>query len=413
MKKLLLNKKTNVFIATFSRYEKDKRLPTNGFVDQLLSFFKPKVNRIVLLDGPHPVGDHINPIVEEYSGQKLVSRYVISSLLYFPIYLFCLLPSKNPTRLSFKFRDLFAVFYVILFKNQKFDLFIGLEGIYGIAGIILKQLGKVDTVVYYVSDYAPKRFKNNLLNSIYLWLDRFCVEHADFTWDVSSAMLSARLDAGLSKKFTKKIIHVPNALFENQIKSLPISKRAPLSLVYMGILDPDQGSDFAIEVVSVLTKKFPTLTLHIVGGTRDEVGNLKKLVKKLKTEKNIHFYGFVESNTDMAKIVRGCMIGLAPYRSFSDSFRWYGDAGKIRQYMASGLPVVTTHVPPLGKIVAEKGAALVRQDTIEDFAQGIEKLLTDKKLYAKMVKKAEDFGKSNTWENSYTHAFFQMGFKAN
>lgn len=399
---------SSVFIATFSRYEKGKRLPTNGFVEPLLSFFIPKVKKIVLLDAPHPVSDTINPIVEEYAKGKFRKKYMLSKFLYFPIYVFCKFPSKKTTRVSYKLRDFFSTLYVALTNEETYDVFIGLEGVYALSGILLKRLGKVKTVVYYVSDYAPNRFGATLLNKLYLWLDQFCVRHADFTWDVSPAILQARLKAGLDPKIAHKVLHVPNALFPSQIAVLPFSKRIPNSLVYMGILDTDQGADFAIQAMLKVIKKIPDATLHIIGGTKKDVEKLKILVKALTLEKHVIFYGFITDNSEMARLVRRCMIGLAPYRSFPDSFRWYGDAGKIRQYMASGLPVVTTHVPPLGKYITENGAALMRKDTLKDFSEGILTLLSDKKLYKKLADSAQNLGKENTWENTYAQALLKM-----
>lgn len=368
----------------------------------------PKVKKIVLLDGPHPVSDTINPIVEEYEKGRIKRKYTLSAFLYFPIYLLCKIPSKKTTRISYKLRDFYAAFYVVITSKGKYDIFIGLEGVYVLCGIVLKKMGKVRTVVYYVSDYAPNRFGKTVLNTLYLWLDRFCVRHADFTWDVSPAMLEARLKAGLDPNIAHKVIHVPNALFPTQIAVLPLSKRIPNSLVYMGILDGDQGSDFAIRIMQNVIKKIPNASLHIIGGTKKDVERLKKIVKSLRLEKHIVLYGFVADNDEMARLVRQCMVGVAPYRSFADSFRWYGDAGKIRQYVASGLPVVTTHVPPLGKYVTEKGAALMRKDTLKDFSEGILTLLHDKKLYKKMADNAEKLGRKNTWENTYASAFSKM-----
>ena len=404
----IINSTSSVFIATFSHYEEGKRLPTNGFIEQLLSFFLPKVKTILLLDQPHVVSDTIDPYVEFYSHSKLKIRFRISKFLYFPIYILCLLPIRAETRMSYKLRDFFSVLFAAYRYKNTYDLFIGLEGVNALAGIILKKMGKVNTVVYYVSDYSPRRFGKTFFNALYLLLDRFCVKHCDFTWDVSSAMKEARLKVGLDPKYAQKIIHVQNALFPNQIASLPIHLKTPNTAVYMGILQPDMGPDLAISAMSEVVKKIPTAKLHIIGGTRDEVDRLKILARKLSMEKNVIFYGFIKDNKKMAKVVRSCMVGLAPYRSFPDSFRWWGDAGKIRQYLASGLPVVTTHVPPLGRLVTKKGAAIMRKDTVKDFSDGIIQLMTNKDLYKKLSQKAEELSKENTWENTYSYALERM-----
>lgn len=379
-------------------------------IEQLLYFFLPKVRNILLLDQPHPVSDSINPIIEIYHDGKLRRKLSISSLFYFPIYLFCKLPSQNRTRISYKLRDFFSVIFAAFIIGKKYNLFIGLEAINALAGLMLKKIGKVKTVVYYVSDYSPTRFGKTLFNSVYLALDRFCVRHADFTWDVSLAMKKGRMEAGLLKEDMKRVLHVPNALFPSQIKSLPIAKRIPNSLVYMGALYPEFGPDLAIESLKEIQKKIPNATLHVIGGGKG-LERLRNLVKKLNLEKSVVFYGFVKDNSEMAKTVRNSYLGLSPYRSGDNSSRWYGwygDAGKIRQYVASGLPVVTTQVPPLGAYIVDQGAGIMTKDTVKSFSDGIVELLSDDGLYRKLSAAAEKISKNNTWENTYSKALRDM-----
>src|SRR5260221_1566577 len=364
---------SSVFIATFSHYQGEKRLPRNGMVEQLLSFFLPKAKYIFLLDQPHVISDVTNPVIEEYVNGKLIKRSHFSSFLYLPIYFFCKLPSKEKTRISYKLRDFVSVIVMGIFRSKRYDIFIGLEAINALAGICLKKVGKVKTVIYYVSDYSPSRFGKTWFNGLYVWLDRFCVRQADFVWDVSAAMKFGRKEAGIDEESMRHVVHVPNGLFPSQIASLPIAKRKKNSLVYLGTLDENFGVSLAIESVREIRKKIPDITLHIIGGGNN-ITNLKKQVKKLHLEQNVTFYGYVPDNKEMAKIVRGCVIGIAPYRQGPKDARWYGwygDAGKIRQYLASGLPVVTTYVPPLGRYVAQKGAALMTKDNVADFSAGI------------------------------------------
>lgn len=404
----IIRKTSTVFFATFSRYENGKRLPTNGMVDPLLSFFLPKVRSLTLLDTPHLVSDTIEPVVEIYRGQRLVHRFILSKFWYLPIYFLCTLPSKKETRLSYKLRDFFSVLLVAFIEKGSYDVFIGLESIFALAGLVLKKLGKVKTVVYYVSDYAPNRYKNKVFNALYIWLDRFCLRHADCTWDVSPAMQAGRIQAGLPKGDTYRVIHVPNGLFPSQIASLPLEKRNRNDLVYMGILQPDMGPDLAIKAFGKVRKIYPKTRLHVIGGPQKDVERYKTLAQHLRLEKSVTFHGYVKDTDAMANIVRHCYIGLAPYRAFPDSVRWYGDAGKIRQYTASGLPVVTTQVPPLGRYIVEKGAGIMTADSVQSFTNGILRLLKDPALYERLRTGAQKVSKDNTWERVYSKALKDM-----
>lgn len=404
----LLNKDSSVFFATFAPYADNKRLPTNGMVEPLMSFLLPRIKRFLIIIQPHPGSDRINPIIEIYEKNVLKKEYEISSILYYPLYIICKFRNTDKTHFSFKIRDLLSVIIVGFLQKQTFNFFIGLECVNTFGGIILRKLGKVEKVIYYVSDYSPIRFNNSLINSFYLWLDRFCAVYADYIWDVSPAMHPARIKAGLNPKKSAPNLLVPNALFPSQISSMPILKRIPYSLVYMGTLGYENGPDLAIESMIDIRKKYPKAKLHIIGGGNNNLERLKKLAKKLNLTENIIFYGFVVDNNEMAKIVRKCYVALAPYRAVERSVRWYADATKIRQYLASGLPVITTHVPPLGTQTAAAGAGILIKDNKEDLFQAVDKIFSDSLFYSKLQKKAVELSRDNTWDNVFKKAFSQL-----
>lgn len=404
----ILTKDRSVFFATFAPYENNKRLPTNGMVEPLMSFLLPKIKRFLIIIQPHPGSDRINPIIEIYEDNKLKRNYVISSLFYFPIFLICKFQNTSKTHVAFKLRDFFSVLFTGLDQKERYDFFIGLECINTLAGIILRRIGKVKKVIYYVSDYSPMRFGNNFFNSVYVWLDRFCAVNADYIWDVSSAMQPARIKAGLNIQKSAPGVLVPNALFSSQIAYLDISKRIPYSLIYMGTLGYENGPDLAIEVLPKIKKLFSQTKLNIIGGGQESLKRLEKLVKKLNLRDSVVFHGFIADNDKKAEVIKQCYIALAPYRSIENSVRWYADATKIRQYLGCGLPVVTTHVPPLGKQIVSGKAGIVTNDTKEEYSDAIISLFSDKSLYTKMSKNAIRLGRKNTWENSYRQAFLTM-----
>lgn len=404
----ILSSNSSVFFATFAPYENNKRLATNGMVEPMLSFLLPKLKRTLVVIQPHPGSDIVTPLIEIYQKKILKEERSIPPIYYFPLYLVCKLRNTSKTHVSFKLRDLFSVLFIGLKQKEPYDYFIGLEAINTLGGIILRRFGKVKKTIYYVSDYSPQRYGKTLFNFLYLWLDRFCATKADYIWDVSTAMQPARIKAGLNVKKSAPVIHVPNALFPSQISCLPVSKRLPYSLVYMGTLGFENGPDLAIESLAEVKNKFPEAKLHIVGGGIKNISRLKELVEKLNLGNSVIFYGFVEDNNKMAEIVRKCYIALAPYRAIEKSVRWYADATKIRQYLASGLPVITTKVPPLGRQIVEKGAGILAEDNKNDFAKAIIKLFSDRKLYFKLEEKAKELSRLNTWENTYKNTFYSM-----
>jgi glycosyltransferase involved in cell wall biosynthesis len=314
------------------------------------------------------------------------------------------------TRIPFKLRDFLTVLLFTISKGEKYQLFVGLESINALAGVFLKKLGLVQTVVYYVSDFSPSRYKAGWFNAIYLKLDQWAAGNADFIWDVSRAMMPARIEAGSNKKHAEKLIHVPNALFPKQIDYLPVVKIIPNSLMYAGTLGPENGPDLAIETLGLVIKTIPSATLHIYGGGDSDLPRLEGLTRKLKVENKVFFHGFFNDQVKLSQEIRKYSLGLAPYKAIPGSPRWWADATKTRLYLAAGLPVVTTQVPPLGREIVQDGAGVVASDNKNDQARAIIKLLNSRSVYLNMRKNAIKRAKNNTWENTYSQALRKMGY---
>lgn len=402
-----LSPKSNILIGTFAVWVKGKRTPINGMIEPLLSFFGPRVARIDLIDGPHPGSERICSIIEIHQKGRLKKTLLAkSSFLLWPL---LKLTNVSRTQPFFKIRDLLAVLEWGIFSRQKYQLFVGLEAIYTLAGIILKKLGIAETVVYYVSDYSPNRYPQKWFNDLYLWLDRFCAMHTDFIWDVSKAMHPARIKAGLDPKKSAPEIHVPNALFAEQLNYLPLKKLGPSTLVYAGTFGKENGVDLAIKALPLIKKEIPGIELHICGGNGSDEKRLKKLTKDLKLQQIVTFHGFITDLTKLTRIIQKFQVGIAPYLAIPGSHRWYADATKLRLYLAAGLPVITTQVPPLGKEVAKAGAGLVTEDNEKEFAKAIIKLFGNKTLYQKTRQAAIKYIKNNTWENTYRQALEKIG----
>ena len=403
-----MSKKLNsIFFATFSVRSKGKRTATNGMVEPTISFFFKKSKRFILLEQPHPGSDAVVPYLEEHRGKTTkYTRFFLTSFILYP---FLKLVNTQQTSFLFKIRDFLSVLEFSIFDGQKIDLLIGLEAVNAIAGIILKKLGIVKTVVYYVSDYSPQRYKPKFVNNFYLWLDRFACQNSDFVWDVSLAMMPARIEAGLDLTKSAPRVHVPNALFPTQIRYLPLQKIEPNSLVFVGTLGWINGPDLAIKALQMVLKTIPGARLHIYGDGEPDITRIKKLAEKLKLKDNVTFHGFISDQVRLSQETAKYKVALAPYLAIPGSARWWADATKIRLYLAAGVPVVTTKVPPLGKEIERDGAGIIAGDNPKEQADAILKILKNKKLYLMMRKNAIKRAKNNTWENTYSQALKKMG----
>lgn len=391
-----------ILFATFSVWLKGGRTPINGMIEPLTDFLMRQKADVDLIDGMHPGS---SDVITRFEVEETAMTAWVSMALS-P---FLRLQNTNATHLLFKIRDFLSVLELAVRRGKNYDLFIGLESVYTLAGIMLKRLGRVKTVVYYVSDYSPNRYSQGAVNAVYLWLDRYCCYHADFIWDVSKAFQPARIKAGLESSRCAPLIHVPNALFPQQICPLPPGKRIPFSLVFAGTLSLWNGPDAAVEAVALIRKKYPEVTLHIYGTNGKDQARVQALIQKLDLGSSVTFHGFIGDVIKLSTSINRYVIGLAPYRKLKGSHRAYGDATKLRLYMGAGLPIITTAVPPLGREIKDFGAGLVVGDDPHALAWGIEELFSNKKRYEDFFRKSILFAKNNTWHNVYSRAFRQMG----
>lgn len=404
-----LNNKSRVLVASFSPWKNGQRSPTNGMIIPFIDFFSKRVRHFVLIDQPHPGSDTVIPFVETYENGKK-KRIKRSSFIVSWLYPFLSFGKDTSTSMIFKFRDFLSVIDFVLRSHKKYDLLIGFESVNALSGIFLKKLGKVDTVVYYVSDFSPRRYRSGWFNSLYLFLDKIAAKFSDATWNVSPAMPEARKKLGYDMNKLSPQLYAPNAFFREEIKYLPISKVQPYSIIYAGTMGPDNGPDLAIKAMIKILKKFPKAILTLAGGhSEKDERKLRKLIKDLKLEKSVNFRGFIQTNDQMLDLVRHHRLSVAPYRATPNSVRWYADAVKIRTSLACGLPVVTTHIPPMGKEAQKQGAGVVVKDDVNQLAEAIINIFSNQKLYLKMRRNAIAAAKDNTWENSYSNALRAMG----
>lgn len=298
------------------------------------------------------------------------------------------------------------VFNIIYFLfGKKINLFFGVNNLNAFSGIILKRLGKVDKVIYYVIDYVPRRFKNPVLNKIYHWTDFYCVKNADQTWNLAENMADERTRAGLDKKYLRKQIVVPVGCHPFFYKH----DQNKHKIVFLGNLSQDQGVNLLIESMPKIKEKLPSASLTIIG-SGEEMENLKRKSRQLNIEDSVEFRGFIKDNKEVNRILGDSSIGVAPYLLTEASFKYYTDPGKIKTYLGSSLPIIMTKISHIAGIIKKRKAGLVVNDNSGDIADAIIEVLTNRDLYETMLRNASILSKEYSWPNIFDKAFASLKF---
>ena len=299
-------------------------------------------------------------------------------------------------------KDFFTTISIVLRQKQKYDLFIGIDPLNAFAGLILKYLGKTKRVIFYPIDYSPTRFENKLLNWFYHYIELYCAKHSDSVW-LSVRHFDVFVQKGVDKK---KCIITPNQVEKIFQEDMIDRLKAP-RIAYIGNLSSEKGIDLIIDSMPEIIRSIPQAKLIIIGRGPEE----KKLQQKIKEnnlENNVIMTGFIESRDEALEILSKCTIGVSPYQIDKEEYTGYGFAAKLVEYVACGLPVITTIY---WKELEEDGFGLMINYSTKELASAVIKLLKDKDFYSKCRISCYKQAQKHYYKNVYDMAFSTINMK--
>lgn len=147
-----------------------------------------------------------------------------------------------------------------------------------------------------------------------------------------------------------------------------------------------KGTPDSIQALAIVKKKYPNVTLNIVGGCDPKgMEQQKALVAELHLEKNVMFTPFFEKSSDLLLHVQKSRFAVLPCKLDHTS-------GTMTQSMQLGLPLVvykTTGTPSFNR---EKQCALIAEKgNVEGLAQHMIALMENPELADNLRKNAREF----------------------
>jgi glycosyltransferase involved in cell wall biosynthesis len=365
--------------------------PKGGVEEELLDFLKDKVKTIVYISHPFKEA-HLPSLRSEalvYRDGALVER-IKAPLIKGPAVLFYV-------------KDIIATVWFIARLRLRFDLFVGVDNLNALSGYILKKIGRVKKLIFYVIDYSPKRFENSLMNVVYHRVDFLACYKADSIWNLSDAMMDMRKARGINIKKCAPSITVPHGNRFNSIMRRNIQEIARHRIAYFGQLREEHGADTIIDLFGMVKKEIADASLLVIG-TGDRERFMRERAKELGVRDAINFTGFIDDHRECEELLATSAIGLAPYPESSSSYKYFSDPGKIKAYLACGLPIVMTRVPPIATQVEAKKAGFIVNDNIEQMKDAILALLKDDALYTVYRECAIRMGAAYDWGAVFSSA---------
>jgi phosphatidylinositol alpha-mannosyltransferase len=224
-------------------------------------------------------------------------------------------------------------------------------------GLVARRLGGARRVVLWSVDFVPDRFgAGTVATRIYDRLDRLCCTRADARVELSDAALEARSRRhGLGGEAAPAHV-VPMGAWLDRVPTTPQGGHARRRAVFLGHLVPRQGVDVLLEALASLDD----VTADVIGGGPEEEA-LRRRAQELGLA-NVRFHGFVADHREVERLLADASVAVAPYRP-GETFTAYADPGKLKAYLAAGLPTVLTDVPPnAAELARDAGAEVVPFD---------------------------------------------------
>lgn len=145
-------------------------------------------------------------------------------------------------------------------------------------------------------------------------------------------------------------------------------------VVYIGLLAPYQGTNLLIEAARLLATRRPEIHFLIMG--HPDPQSYARYAESLGVADHVTLPGRIIYRDLHSYLALG-EVAVAPKMSLTEG------NGKIANYMAMGLPTVVFDTPVAREILGDTGL-YARLGSVEDLAHGIEQLLDDQDLAARL-----------------------------
>lgn len=295
--------------------------------------------------------------------------------------------------------DIFLTIFWVNSQKGKYNVYVGVDVLNSLSGIILKKMGKVEKVIFYAMDFVPGHFYNYFLNTFYHKVEEFCVKNVDEVWNVSPKIAEGR-EKFLhieSKKYPQRVVN--SGIWTDKVKKFPFSKVRKHQLLFLGHLLEKQGLQMVLEATPEIIKKIPDFKFVILGGGEYEDA-LKLLSKQLGIQQFIEFKGWIKDreviDTTLGESAAAVVLYI-PEKEKIYNFSYYGDPIKLKEYLASGLPVILTDVPHNAREIEKNKCGFVVKYDKKEITNAIISLLGDEKKLKTYRENALKYAKNYDW----------------
>lgn len=152
-----------------------------------------------------------------------------------------------------------------------------------------------------------------------------------------------------------------------------------------------KGIKYLIGAVNLLAQKYPQLLLKILGDG-DDKERLEKIVKELKLENHIQFFGRIPREETLPYYQEASVFVLPSLNE--------GMSNALLEALASGLPIIATDTGGSQELVTDdENGFIVKMKSAEDIAEKLECLINDETLCARFGQESRKRAEAMSWKN--------------
>lgn len=285
------------------------------------------------------------------------------------------------------------------------DVWFAFNNLATMRALASRAVRRVDRVVYWAVDFVPDRFGDGVMSKVYDTVDRAACRRADLRVELSEAAARGRDDRHRLDHIAPVAI-VPMGAWLDRV---PTTDRECLSrrkLVFLGHLVPRMGLDLLLDAMETLGPDHG-VSLDVIGGG-PLLDSLTQRVGGGPLRDHVVLHGFKQDHRDVERILAGGSLAVAPYEPSPDSFTRFADPGKLKSYVAAGLPIILTDVPPNASELVARAGATITEYRSSALADAVLRRLSDPADWLRRREAALAYARAFDWNEIFARLLEEL-----